>query len=359
MIPAEQHSTTIMKKVVGRFKEDIPVRNGFAGFFPSETTNTLLVDVEVERDTETIAVDVMRFTEGNRSKRTRHSEHTYEPPFYEELYDFARDEVYMNSVAFGVMNSVGANQAISQNALKNVRSNKKKILRAIRKQQADVLQYGVVTLVNGDSIDYRRKPASMVDLGVGNYWSESGAEIVNNLDAAMRFLRDEGNSTGEEINLIMRNEAMNAFLRNDELKTILNSRRMDRAKIVMPQFDKATGMTFHGQVSAGDFNLNLWTYNEKYKTESGEIKYYLDRENAVIIPNDFQGKTVFGGLPYMRKARIGGADLKVPGVIEKDFLLRAYDDEKTISSTLALSSAPLVIPFTVDKIVTLKVLATV
>ena len=359
-IPIEQHSTTMAKKVVAKFAEDIPVRSGFAGFFPSETTPTLLVDVEVQRDNDTIAVDVQRFTEGNKSKATRSSQHTYEPPFFKEDYDFARDEVYMNTVAFGATNIPNANKAIALNALKNVRKNKKRIERAIRKQMADVLQYGVVTLKNGDSIDYRRKAESMVDLNVNStYWSDPAAKPAEDLGLAMRFLRDTGNVTGSTINAVMRTDAMNAFLGNASIEAILDSRRMDRAKIDMPQFNEATGMAFHGQIAAGDFTLNLWTYNEKYTDANGDTQHYLERENVVILPSDFQGKLIFGGLPYMRKAKIGGADAKLPGVMEADYLLRAYDDEKTISSTLELTSAPLVVPFTIDKFYTMKVLADV
>jgi hypothetical protein len=357
MIPIQQHSVTIAKKVVGRFQEDIPVRAGFDGFFPRETTPTLMVDVEVERDNDLIAVDVKRFTEGNKNKFTKSTEHTYVPPFYKEDYDFARDEVYMNTVALGVTNATGANQAIAQNALKNVRKNRKKIERAIRKQQADVLQTGIVTLKNGDSIDFRRKAGSMVDLGAGNYWNEATTKPAEDLGDAMTFLREIGNATGSTINVIMRTDAMNAFLANESVKTILESRRMDRARIDMPQFNEASGMAFHGQVAAGDFGVNLWTYNEKYTDAAGNTVYYLDRENVVILPSDFQGKTVFGGLPYMRQTNIGGSSAKVPGVMEADFLLRAYDDEKTISSTLELTSAPLVVPFTIDKVYTVKVLA--
>ena len=357
MIPINQHSVTIAKKVVGKFHEDIPVRAGFNGFFPSQTTATLMVDVEVERDSDLIAVDVMRFTEGNKNKFTRATEHTYVPPFFKEDYDFARDEVYMNTVALGATNVPGANQAIAQNALKNVRKNRKKIERAIRKQQADVLQTGVVSLKNGDSIDYRRKAASMVDLGGANYWDQAGSKPADDLATAMTFLRDVGNSTGSTINVVMRTDAMNAFLNNASMKEILNSRRMDRAKIDMPQFNEASGMAFHGQVAAGDFVVNLWTYNEKYTDVDGvTTKYYLERENLIVLPSDFMGKTVFGGLPFMHKAKIGGASAKLPGVKEADYLLRAYDDEKTISSTLELTSAPLVVPFTVDKIYTIKVL---
>lgn len=357
MIQIQEHSAQIAKKVVGKFTEDIPVRAGFSALFPTETTPTLYVDVEVERDNDLIAVDVQRFTEGHKNKFTKATEHIYVPPFYKEDYDFARDEVYMNTVALGVTNAVGANQAIAQNALKNVRKNRKKIERAIQKQQADVLQTGIVTLKNGDSIDFKRKAGSIVDLGAGKYWNQANTTPRLDLGAAMTFLRDVGNSTGGTINVVMRTDAMNAFLGNESVKEIADSRRMDRIKIDMPQFNEASGMAFHGQVDAGDFVVNLWTYNESYTDANGVRQHYLKRENVVILPSDFQGKTVFGGLPYMRQTTVGGATVKVPGVMEADFLLRGYDDEKTISATLELTSAPLVIPFTIDKVYTMKVLA--
>ena len=355
-ISIQNHSDLIASKVVGKFKEDIPVRAGFSGFFPRETTPTLHIDVEVERDNDLIAVDVMRFTEGNKNKFTRATEHKYVPPFYREDYDFARDEVYMTTAALGATNVSAANQAIAQNALKNVRKNRKKIERAIRKQQAEVLQTGIVQLKNGDSIDFRRKAESIVDLGSAKYWSQADSKPADSFSDAMRFLRDVGNATGGTINAIMRTEAMDALLANESFQTILDSRRMDRARIDMPQFNEASGLAFHGQVAGGDFAINLWTYNEKYTDGAGATKYYLDSDNVVVLPSDFQGKTVFGGLPYMRNQTVGGVAAKVPGVKEAEFLLRGYSDEKTISSTLELTSAPLVVPFTIDKIYTMKVI---
>lgn len=360
VIPIQEHSSQIAKKVVGVFVEDIPVRAGFSALFPRETTATLLVDVEVERDNDLISVDVQRFTEGKKNKFTRSTEHLYQPPFHKEDYDFAQDEVYMSTVALGVTNAPGANQAIAQNALKNVRKNRKKIERAILKQQADVLQTGIVTLINGDSIDFKRKAASIVDLGtLSDYWDAVGATPMTDLGVGMTFLRDEGNSNGSTINVVMRTDALNAFLANTSVQEVAEVRRINRIEIDMPQFSEATGMAFHGQVTAGDFVVNLWTYNEKYTDSNGDTVYYLERENVIMIPSDFMGKTVFGGLPYMREVSVGGVMAKLPGVLEADFLLRAYDDEKTISSTLELTSAPLAIPFTIDKIYTMKVLATV
>lgn len=360
MIQIQEHSSQIAKKVVGVFTEDIPVRAGFSALFPTVTSPTLYVDVEVERDSDLIAVDVQRFTEGRKNKYSKATEHIYVPPFYKEDYDFARDEIYMSTVALGVTNAAGANQAIAQNALKNVRKNRKKIERAILKQQADVLQTGIVVLKNGDSIDFKRKSGSIVDLGAPAYWSEALANPIANLQAGMTFLRNVGNSNGSTINVVMRSDAMTAFLSNAKVKEMGSYfNKINRIQLDMPQFSEATGMAFHGQLATGDFVVNLWTYNEKYTDAAGATKYYLSRENVVVIPSDFEGKTVFGGLPYMRQTTVSGATVKVPGVMEADFLLRAYDDEKTISSTLELTSAPIAIPFTIDKVYTMKVLATV
>ena len=63
-----EHSKALTSKIVGAFEEMIPVRAGFSGWFPEETTPTLEVDVEVQRDNDLIAVDVVRFTEGNKNK---------------------------------------------------------------------------------------------------------------------------------------------------------------------------------------------------------------------------------------------------------------------------------------------------
>ena len=355
------HSAKITSKVVGAFEEMIPVRSGFSGWFPEETTPTLEVDVEVQRDNDLIAVDVVRFTEGNKNKFSKVSEHKYVPPFYKEDYDFQRDQVYMNTVALGVMNNPTVNKAIAQNAVKNVAKNKDKIVRAIRKQQADVLQTGIITLVNGDNIDFRRKAASMVNVDTaGDYWSiSSSATPLTDIRKGMDFLRNTGNSGGSSVNVVMRSAALEALLASAQVKEQGTNviQQIQRININMPKFTESTGFAFHGQVAAGDFNVNLWTYNEKYTDANGDTQYYLAENLVVMIPDDFAGKTVFGGLPVLNEMNIGGVTAKVPGVAEANFLIRSYSDERTLSSTIELTSAPLVIPFTIDKIYTMQVLA--
>ena len=115
----QEHSNSLTKKIVGKFEETIPVRTGFAGWFPEETTPTYEVDVEVERDNDLIAVDVVRFTEGNKNKSSKITEKKYVPPYFREEYDFQKDQVYMNTIALGVgYENAQINAVIAQNALK-------------------------------------------------------------------------------------------------------------------------------------------------------------------------------------------------------------------------------------------------
>src|SRR6478736_5871198 len=200
------HSSLVTKKIVGKFEEMIPVRAGFAGWFPEETTPTFEVDVEVQRDNDLIAVDVVRFTEGNKNKFSRVTEHKYVPPYFKEDYDFQRDQVYMNTIALGVgLENAQVNAVITKNAFKNVQKNRDKVVRAIRKQQADVLQTGIVTVANGDNVDYKRKAASMVNVDtLGEYWSVSAtATPLTDIRKGMDFLRNIGNSGGAAVNVVM------------------------------------------------------------------------------------------------------------------------------------------------------------
>lgn len=351
------HSSNITSKVVGAFEEIIPVRAGFSALFPEETTGTLAVDVEVQRDNDLIAVDVVRFTEGNKNKSTRATEHKYVPPFFKEDYDFNRDEVYQHTISMGVLNNAGVNKLIAQSALKNVTKNRAKIERAIRKQQAEVLQTGIVTLKNGDNIDFKRKALSMPVLSGVNLWSASAtAKPIDDLALGMRFLRDVGNSNGADVNVVMRSDSFNAFMAAEQVKEQAEWTNIKRMNIDFPQFNEATGLAFQGQIAAGDFNVNLWTYNEKYTDSLGATKFYLDANKVVMIPSDFMGKTIFGGLPVMNDVSIGNTITRMPGIVEANYLIRAYSDERTMSSTLELSSAPIVVPFTVDKIYTIQTL---
>lgn len=366
-ISIQEHSALLTSKVIAVFKEKNPVREGFSGLFPSETTPTLYVDIRVKRGTAKAAVDVMRFAEGDKSKMSVTTEKKYLPPFFKKDYDYSKEDIYLTTAAFGVTGSATANKLMCDNAVEAVASNRDEIIRAIRIQQADVLQTGIVTLKNGDNIDYKRLAGSMVNVDTaGVYWSDVAADVVGDIQKGLKFLRETGRSGGlASVNLVMRDVAFTAFMNTTQIKGDASSpnglgmlRRVERLDVGFPIFSEATGMAYQGQLAAGDFVVNVWTYNEFYEdATTGNISYFLQDGNAVMIPTDFEGKTVFGALPAEVMTTCNGITEMTPGIVEADFLLRGYSDRRTLSSTLELTSAPLVVPISINKIYTMKVLA--
>lgn len=358
-ISIQQHNQTIASMVVATYDEKIPVLSGFNQFFPRKTSPTRHVDVRVRRGTDFIAVDIQMFGEGNRNKRSKMSVKKYQPPFYEEVYDFNKDDVFANTAAMGVLENPNVNEVIALNAKEAIDDNKDMIERAINLQQAQVLQTGIVILKNGDNVDFGRKAESMVDLGASGYWDVSGSDPLANFSTAGTFLRDKGRCRGNTLNVIMRTDAFNALMANENAQWVklLDKRRINRAEISMPKME-SNGMAYHGRIAAGDFILLLWTYNDSYtEKDTGNQKFYLQRENVIIIPEDFEGKTVFGGLPYGREVTINGMKMMAPGIKKGQYNLRSHWDTRNLTSEIILNSAPLAVPVTIDKSFTFQVLA--
>ena len=357
-ISIQEHGNLLTSKVVGKFKEVIPVRAGFSNVFPRETTRSYYVDIWVKRGSQKIAVDVEMFTEGSKTKSTRSTAKKFKPPFYKLGYSFSKDDVFIDAMQYNAFGSPEVNKMIAENALDSMTENRDMIERAIRKQQADILQTGIVTLQTGDSIDYKRKPESMPALTGGDLWSApTTATPIEDLKAGVKFLREVGHSGSSKMNCFMSELAFDNFIKTDEVKAYADFRRVERLDITMPVWNESTGMTFQGRVGAGALVIDIFTYNELYEeSDSTTTQYYLDQNNIVILPDDFMGKTVFAALPSTREGSLMGTDAKLPSVIEAEYRVRSYFDSTTEDSGLELTSRPLVVPITIDKIFSSKVL---
>ena len=346
-----QHTATITKKVIAAIKEDRVVRSGFGGFFPAETVPTRQVSISVQRGSSLIATDVYVFGGKNMGKNSKATEKIYVPPVFRQGYNFSQEEVYDTTIGMGMIPNGKASGMMAQKAVDGLRIEKNKIERAIQKQHSDVLQTGIITLKNGDNIDFGRKAISMPDLGVGNYWNEAGVDPRTSLQAGGKFLREVGLSSSTTFNAVLGGDAFSAFMNSDKIdrdSTFTTAKRMD---ILSPKFDEVTGMTFQGQIATNDYLMNIWTYSEYYQeTVGGPVVYYLDPKAVVMLPEDFRGKTVHGALPAMNKDSI-------PYAIEADFYVRAYTDVEAMAKMFEVAAAPVAIPFDIDKIYSPKVLA--
>ena len=357
MITLNQHRENITKRIIASFSDDVPVKSGFAAFFPTEMSIEKMVGIEVERNRQLIASDVQRCTDANRNKFTTHAEKLFIPPFYNESWDFTECQRY--DVTFGQMTNPSAPDALNmiREANRRIMTMRNKIERAIELQRSQALQTGIVQLVNGDNINYNRQASSMVALGAGFRWNESTGVPLDNLATGAEFLREQGLSSGGTINAIFGRDAFKEFMNNQQVKDRADFRRISRLEIGMPQFNDVTGMVFHGQIGTADYMINLWTYNEFYEANNGTKTKYLDVKNVILIPEDFVGKTAFAGVPAIMRDMNNAEFPEFITPVEADFYLNNWLDKSKKAHWFELASAPLAIPVSVDRLYTLQVLA--
>lgn len=351
-ISLSQHRAGITQTAIAKYSDRSKPKSGLLSFFKPKTTTAKKVSIEVRRNGRKISVDVQRCTDPVRNIFSKSTEKIFEPPFHSESFDFTACEAYERT--FGSDNAPSKYDAKSMvgDAAENLAAIEDKIMRAKIKQAADVLQTGVVTIKNGDSIDFKRKAASMKVLAGGAKWdAPSTADPLQDLYDGLEFLRTQGLSSGTSINALFGTNAMSNFLSNAKVKELADFRNIKRLEIGMPQFNETTGMVFHGQIAAKDYIVNLWTFVDSYEDATGADVKYIDTNNAILVADDFEGDLVHAGVPTIKKDGEGNAAVvSVAGEV----VVHDVVDQVKRTWQLIAESAPLVVPVSIDRIYTIK-----
>lgn len=327
-------------------------------FFKKETTSAKEISVAVRRGTEKIAVDVMRGSEGNRNELRKHSLKEFLPPYFKEYFDATDIDHY--DVVFERLPEVGQNTGMIatavRSALNQTKVLKDKIERAYELQAAQVFQTGIVTLKNGDNIDYKRKAGSMVAKTAPNYWTVDTVNPTVDLATAAKWIKTEGRTAAVEFNVIMGADALAAYLANPKVQAQADSRRIDRTKIGMP-LEMGEGAIFHGQDSGEDYRFNIWSYPQYYDAAGGTRTPYIDANKVIILPvAGAEFVFSFAGVPFV----VPTNNPVMPEVIQRfegDYLLYSTVDDRTDKHEFGVKSAGLAVPVSVDQIYTLQPVA--
>lgn len=356
-LTAQQARAIFTTAYLKALKEDVKSPSFLMSFFNQVTFATKTIGIEVQRGTERIAVDVLRGVDGKHNTFSRSTEKQFVPPFYNESFSDSSLDRY--NLVFG-QNSNFVPKNIGYLA-KDVKEKYSvlvaKIERAKEKQCGQVFDTGVVTLINGDNIDFKRKSTSMVDPGVGHYWSTATTDVETQLISGAEFVRNEGKNGATKFNLIISSQAWINLKKTDFFKNNANYNQVKLIDITMPQKD-SFGAGYHGQISAGAYIFNVWTYDETYENEDGTRERYIDENNAIILPVDgTRFEIAHAGIPAIIRDKSKAEFSSY--IVQKaaKYWFNNWIDEKAKAHIFEVFSAPLSIPVTVDMIFTLKVLA--
>jgi len=354
-IPVQQARGIFTQTAIEKYREMVSVPSFLRSFFAVKTTASKYVSIEVQRGTEKVAVDVLRGTGGNRNSFSKSTEKIFMPPFYKESFDATSLDRY--DIAFGAdpMFTPQTIGYMAADVAEKLDMLKAKIDRAKELQCAQVLLSGVVTVKNGDSVDYKRKADSIKD-NSSTPWSTAATDIEAQCITGAQFIRTKGKNNAGVFDLIMSGTAFVAFKKSDFFKNNANFNQVKLIDITSPA-KNSTGAAYHGQFSFGAYIANVWTYDEVYDNESGVSTRYLDEKYAIMLPTTGARLTMaHAGVPAILRDVQKAEFSTYIAQMEAEEYVNNYIDEQAMAHWFEIYSAPLAVPVTVDMIYTMKIL---
>ena len=161
LIPSTDARNLFTKQLVATFSDRVKPKTFFRSFFKEVEANTKNISIEVERDNQSVAVDVIRGTEGNRNTWDKSTEKIFTPPYYNEFFDATELDCYEELYVSDKVSSLSFGKFLStaQGKMEGIFD---KIDRAYELQASQALTDGIVQLKHGTNIDFKRKAASII-----------------------------------------------------------------------------------------------------------------------------------------------------------------------------------------------------
>lgn len=344
------------KMLIAVYKEMTRPTTFLRSFFRNVESDTKELSIEIQRGTEKFAVDVLRGTEGNRNDFSRSSEKIFVPPYYREFFDATDLDFYdrLFGSAGGQVEALTF-QTWLEKVGEKLRLLQDKIERSYERQCAQVFSTGIVQLVNGDNIDFKRKAASLVDVGAARYFSAGTSDPINELKLGAKFIRTAGKATGGVLNVIFGELAFDSFLNNAKVTARADIRNFKLDEISGPQRNAAGGV-LHGRVSAGSWEINIWTYPEFLDVAGASTPYVNDKEMIILptLPNFVLG---FASVPKIFRDMNNAEFPEFIQQVRAAFVIGNYIDARSDKHVFDIKSAGIAIPVAVDQIYTAQVLA--
>ena len=337
-------------EMVASFSDRKKPMSFFRSFFKETETASKSVSIEVERDAETVAVDVLRGTEGNRNTWDLSTQKLFVPPYYNEYFDAtelaAYEALYVDPSPTVSSMNFGKFLQAAQAKMEGVMN---KVDRAYELQASQALVDGIVVLKNGINIDFKRKAASLVAFGAGNDWALTTIDPNTILLQGATHLKEVGKMEGAVINVIFGSLAYSAYLNNTFVKARAAAMQYGLDAII-PAQRNALGQSFHGEISVGSYRMRLWSYPETYKhPTTGTITVFMPAKKILMLPEVTANVIAYAAVPQLLTGGIAPKKGK--------FLAYEYIDEKTTSHQMGVKSAGVAVPVAVDQAFTAQVLA--
>jgi len=365
-IPANQARGLFTQSLIDVYKQIPPTTNFLEMFFPKKTSSSRYLYWSVRRQGEPKAVDVIRGTDGNRNTFSISTDKIVDTPYFREFFDVTQTDLYYRAWDSQLIDESKMADWMSW-VVEQTQSMHDKIKRAYEYQRAQVLTTGIVTVANGDNIDFKRNASSMLGYNASttNWNATTGSPAVSTVNPfsmmadGAKYLRTYGKAMGGNFIVIMGENAKKAF---DTNTYVLERQRLFNMKLddLAPPFREANGSAYHGRISIGDYTADVFTYPQFYDASTASPNTstnYINPNVFIMIPERPNFITGYSAVPFLPKSNESGFDLAMPAVQAGEYAIGQYMDSKKIAWEVDIRSAGIALPTAIDQIYTATVTA--
>lgn len=273
------------------------VDTGFLNFFGERVEKTKGFNFWVTRQNRPVAVDINPLERGNINSLNKSTNKFFIPPTYDEAVVYSAFDEFESIMGADDSRVDGEiyRQLVEKTA-KELQLGIDKIARREELQRAQALLDGIVTLKNGDNIDFKRRAELLVAYNASFGWDVDTVNPETILIQLIENMITFGSiDASTPLNVIVGAEAWSAF-KNNPIRQAEGDIK-DQTFMALSTGAPIRGLTPQGSYSAGNYRVNFWGYTGYFDDpdNSDTTTPYMDPKKIIVLPNTVPFEMVYCG----------------------------------------------------------------
>lgn len=291
------------QRMISAYYQDAAPTAFFSGMFTASPQNfhsSEEVEIDIVRSEEDVSIVIQDLSTGYRmNSDDLYTNKGFKPPIHKEAMPLNAFDLIKRMPGQDPFQAPDFRANIITKMFTGMRKIERKIRRAIELQASQVMQTGVVTLtdINGTALytlDYAPKAAHFPTAGV-SWASATLAQKIADLTGLCDVIRGNGLADPDELNI--GSTAWENLIQTTGFLDRLDARRADLGTITSMQA-RGGGGQYRGTLELGNYKLDVFTYNGRYKHPStGASTPFLDPGKIIVRTSSGRMDATFGAIP--------------------------------------------------------------
>ena len=349
------------RHLIEMYMEEAEAPMFLSGFFRSPPQNfhsSEMIEIDIERDEEEIAIVVTDLTTGGRLNESNlYTNKGFTPPVFDEKGPISAYSLIKREPGRSPFLEPEFGAHATRQAFRIFRKLEKKIRRSIELMSSQVLQTGALTLIDKSGtalyeLDFQAKATHLPTVSVAWGTEVSGERTddpLGDVASLAQVVRRDGKRKPNR--LVFGTQAYRHFISHPAVLKALDNRSMALGSIA-PE-TRGEGATFMGWVWIGHYRFEMWTYDGFYKhPQTGALTDYVDEDNVIMLSDGARLDLSYGAIPMIGDRDPRALPFLPPRMSSSDrgldLTTNAWISEDNKQLMVSAGTRPLTIPTAID-----------